>query len=75
MLLITLTTACSVRSVPESHDSVTVSQHAQYQVTETDEWNSDIINVMIYTCACENDFSERGLLESFKQTIENVGLR
>ncbi len=51
-------------SVPVSYDSVTVSQHAQYQDpgTEAAEWNSAIINLIIYTCAsptgtCQNVFS------------------
>lgn len=40
-------------SVPVNHNSVTVSQPAQYPDPETDaaKWNSVIINFTIYTCA------------------------
>ncbi len=48
-------------SVPVSHDSVTVSQHAQYQDPETEaaKWNSAIINYIMCACAfptetCQN---------------------
>ena len=39
-------------SVPVSHDRVTVSLHAEYQVSETEaaKWNLAIINFIIYTC-------------------------
>ena len=54
-------------SVPVSHDSVTVSQRAQYQDPETEatKWNSAVINFIIYTCAfpavtCQNVFLEKG---------------
>ena len=46
----TLTMALLYSSVPVSHDSVTVSQHAQYQDPETEaaKWNSAIIHLIIY---------------------------
>ncbi len=53
VLLITLTMALFYSSVPASHDSVTVSQHAQHQDPETEaaEGISAIINLIIYICA------------------------
>ncbi len=40
-------------NVPVNRDSVTVSQHTQYQdpETETAKWNSAVIHFIIYTCA------------------------
>lgn len=38
--------------VPVNHDSVTVSQHTQYQDSETKAAaNSAIINIIAFTCA------------------------
>lgn len=62
-----MTLLCS--SVPLSHDSVTESQHAQYQDSETEAaiWNSAIISFIIYTCAFpafitfQNVFCEKDL--------------
>ncbi len=53
VFLITLTMAVFYLSVPVSQDSVTVSQHEQYQDPETEaaKWNSAIIHFIIYTCA------------------------
>ncbi len=55
-------------SVPVSHDSVTVSQHTQYQDPHTGvaKWNLAIIPLINYACAfptvtCRNVFSEKGL--------------
>ncbi len=63
VLLITLATAPLYLSVQVSRDSVTESQHEQYQDTNTEvsKWNSAIINCIIYTCAfpavtCQNVF-------------------
>ena len=70
VLLITLTMALFCSSVPVSHDSVTVSQHTQYQDPETEaaKWNSAIVSFIIYTCAfptvtCHNVFCEKGLMD------------
>ncbi len=64
---ITLVMALFCSSVPVRHDSVTVSQHEQYQDPETEaaKWNSVIINFIIHTCAfltvtCQNIFCEKG---------------
>ncbi len=57
VLLITITMALFYPGVPVNHDSVTVSQHAQYQDPDTEaaKWNSAIINLIIYTCERPTD--------------------
>ena len=52
-------------------DSVTVSQHAQYQGPENEaaKWNSAIIHLITYTCAfptvtCQNVFCENSQLST-----------
>ena len=44
---------CSVDVSPVSLDSITVSQHAQYQSPETEgaKWNSAMFNFISSTCA------------------------
>ncbi len=60
VLLITLTMALFCSSVPVSHDSVTVGQHARYQDPETEaaKWNPAIINFIIYLCFFYRDMSK-----------------
>lgn len=55
-LIITLPLALLYTSAPVSHDSMTMSQHVQYEGPETEavKWNSAIINVIIYPCAFPN---------------------
>ncbi len=55
-------------SVPVGRDSVTVSQHAQYQHPETEAaaWHSDVMHFIIHTCdfspvTCQNVFCEKAL--------------
>ncbi len=54
-------------SVPVSPDSVTVSQHEQYQNPETEaaKWNSAITHFIIYTCAFPTQSSMKMYLLSF----------
>ncbi len=67
-VLMTLTLASFCSSVPVSHASVTVSQHAQYQDRNWSSWMEfSHHNSIIYTCAfpsvtSQNGFSEKGPL-------------
>lgn len=66
--MLTLTMAVFYSSVPLSHGSVTVSQHAQYQYPETEaaQWNSAISD---FTYTFSYSDMEKGMLYSLHSSF------